>query len=457
MSDTPAASHVLHRSTRQKVALAVGGDGLSVRLADGRTVIDACGGAAVSCLGHGNQRVADAIARQAATLSYVHTSFFSCEASEALADHLVGHAPGGLTHAYFVSSGSEAVEACLKMARQYFVEKGEPERVHFIARRQSYHGNTFGALSVGGHPARRGIYEPMLMPHVSHVAPCFAFRYKPADESSAQYVARLAAELEAEFQRVGAGTVIAFVAEPVVGATSGCVAAEPGYFQAVREVCDRHGALLILDEIMSGMGRCGTTHTWEQEGVTPDIQAVAKGLGAGYLPLGAMLVSRKVMTVLAAGTGVFAHGHTFQAHPVACAAALEVQRVIAEEQLLANVVRQGSALTASLQSRFGDHPHVADVRGRGLFQALEFVAARDTMAPFDPAVAFAARLKRTALDLGLAIYPSSGTIDGRHGDHVVIAPPYNVTAADVETIVTRLGEAVDATVASIDGASSHGM
>lgn len=435
--------------------MAVGGDGLNIRLSDGRTVIDACGGAAVSCLGHGNQRVAAAIARQAAALSYVHTSFFSCEASEALADHLVGHAPGGLTHAYFVSSGSEAIEACLKMARQYFVEQGEPERVHFIARRQSYHGNTFGALSVGGHPARRGPYEPLLMPHVSHVAPCFAFRYKPADETSAQYVARLEAELEAEFQRVGAGRVIAFVAEPVVGATSGCVAAEPAYFKAMREVCDRHGALLILDEIMSGMGRCGTTHAWEQERVTPDLQAVAKGLGAGYLPLGAMLVSRKVMAVLDGGTGVFAHGHTFQAHPVACAAALEVQTIIDEEQLLANVVRQGAVLTTALRARFGNHPHVADVRGRGLFQALEFVAERDTLAPFDPAVSLAARLKRTALDLGLAIYPSSGTIDGRRGDHVVIAPPYNVSGADIETIVNRLGEAVDATVASIEGASSR--
>ena len=445
-------SHVLHRSTLQPPGIAVRGEGLIITLADGRTVIDASGGAAVACLGHGQQRVADAIARQAAALAYAHTSFFSCAAAEALADHLVGHEPGGLSHAYFVSSGSEAVEACMKMARQYFVERGEPDRIHFIARRQSYHGNTFGALSVGGHPARRGIYEPLLMPHVSHVSPCFAFRYKTADETSAGYVSRLAAELEAEFQRVGPGRVIAFLAETVVGATSGCVAPEPGYFAALREVCDRHGALLILDEIMAGMGRCGTTHTWDQEGVTPDLQAVAKGLGAGYLPLGAMLVSRRVMRGLDEGSGVFAHGHTFQAHPVACAAALEVQRIIREEHLLLNVRRMGGLLAAALGARFGAHPHVADIRGRGLFQALEFVADRATLAPFPPSHQFAATLKRVALDHGLAVYPSSGTIDGRLGDHVIIAPPYNLEERDIDRIVARLGEAVDATAAQVQTA-----
>lgn len=440
-------SHVLHRSTRQSFDLAVRGEGITITLADGRTVIDASGGAAVACLGHGQQRVVDAMTRQASALAYVHTSFFTCEAAEALAETLVGHEPGGLSHAYFVSSGSEAVEACMKMARQYFVERGEMDRIHFIARRQSYHGNTFGALSVGGHPARRGFYEPMLMPHVSHVSPCFAFRHKPANETSPQYVARLATELEAEFQRVGPGRVIAFVAEPVVGASSGCVAAEPGYFAAVREVCDRHGALLILDEIMGGMGRCGTTHTWEQEGVTPDLQAVAKGLSAGYLPLGAMLVSRRVMAALEQGGGAFAHGHTFQAHPVACAAALEVQRIIADENLVANVRRLGDVLMTALRERFAAHPHVADIRGRGLFQALEFVADRDTLAPFAPALQFAARLKRVALEHGLAVYPSSGTIDGRTGDHVIVAPPYNATDDDIARITERLGQAVDATVA----------
>lgn len=447
MTERPP-TRVLQRSTRQAVDRAVSGDGLILTLSDGRTVIDASGGAAVACLGHGSPRTADAVDRQMRALAYAHSSFFTSEPAEALADQLVGHEPGGLSRAFFVSSGSEAVEACLKMARQYFVERGEPGRVHLIARRQSYHGNTFGALSVSGHPARRGCYEPLLMPHVSHVSPCFAFRHKPVGETSAQYVARLAEELEAEFQRVGPDRVMAFIAEPVVGATTGCVTAEPGYFAAMREVCDRHGALLILDEIMCGMGRCGTRHAWEQEGVTPDLQAVAKGLGAGYLPLGAMLVARKVMAVLEAGSGTFAHGHTFQAHPVACAAALEVQRIIDEDDLLANVRQMGTCLADTLRDRFSDHPHVADIRGRGLFQALELVADRHTNAPLDPARQVAARLKRVALAHGLAVYPGSGTIDGHHGDHVLIAPPYTVTVSDIDTIVTRLATAIDATMAT---------
>lgn len=445
----PRTSHVLHRSARQPLDVAVGGRGLTLTMADGRTVIDASGGAAVSCLGHGHPRVNAAIKAQIDHLAYANTSFYSSEPAEALADVLLGRAPGGLVRAHFVSSGSEAVEACLKMARQYFVETGRPERVHVIGRRQSYHGNTFGALSASGHPARRRVYEPLLMPHVSHVSPCFAFRYKAAGESSADYVARLAAELEAEFQRVGPDRVMAFIAEPVVGATSGCVTAEPGYFRAVREVCDRHGALLILDEVMCGMGRTGTMHAWEQEGVTPDLQAVAKGLGAGYLPLGAMLVSRRVVEALAAGSGAVAHGQTFQAHPVACAAGLEVQRVIADERLLENVVGAGAALAEALTARLAHHPHVADIRGRGLFLGLEFVADRVSLAPFEPARQFADRLKRIALDHGLAIYPSSGTINGRLGDHALVAPPYIVTEGEIGQIVDRLARAIDATVAAV--------
>ena len=441
-------SRVLHRSTRQNFDVAVSGDGMMLTLADGRTVIDAAGGAAVACLGHGNARVAAAVGHQAQKLAYVHTMFFSTETAEELADLLVGHEPGGLTRAFFVSSGSEAMEASLKLARQHFVEKGE-QRTHFIARRQSYHGNTFGALAASGHSGRRSIYEPILMGNFSHVAPCFAFRYKAADETSAQYVARLAADLEAEFQRIGPDRVIGFIAESIVGATSGCVTAEPGYFKAMRAVCDRHGALLILDEVMSGMGRSGTQHVWEQEGITPDIQAVAKGLGGGYVPIGAVLVSGKVMDVLDGGTGAFVHGQTFQAHAVACAGALEVQRIIQEENLLANVRSVGRYLAERLDDRFGQHTNVADVRGRGLFQALEFVQNRDTGEPYDPSARFSEVLKRKALDVGLAIYPNGGTIDGRNGDHVIIAPPYNATHADIDAIVARLEQAIALAVAGV--------
>lgn len=442
-------SQVLHRTVTFEPDLVLHGQGLHLTLADGRTVIDASGGAAVACLGHGNARVAAAIGAQAARLGYAHTGFFTSEPAEALAKLLVGHEPGGLSHAFFVSSGSEAMEAALKLARQYHIEAGQPGRTHVIARRQSYHGNTLGALAASGHVARRAPYEPVLSTGFSHVSPCFAYRGKSDAESDDHYVGRLAAELDAEFQRVGPERVIAFCAETMVGATAGCVAAAPGYFAAVRAICDRYGALLILDEVMSGMGRTGTTHAWEQEAVAPDIQAIAKGLGGGYQPIGALLVSRRVIDVLAAGSGAFAHGHTYQAHPVACAAALEVQRIIQEDELVANVRTMGRRLADALLDRFGTHPHVGDIRGRGLFHALEFVEDREGKRPFDPALQVHERVKRHALRLGLGVYPAGGTADGVRGDHVLLAPPYIVEAAEIDLIVARLGDAVDAALAGL--------
>jgi adenosylmethionine-8-amino-7-oxononanoate aminotransferase len=442
-------SHVLHRTVAARPPIAVGGNGLVIRLADGREILDASGGAAVACIGHGNARVAAAIARQAGAVGYVHTGFFSNQPAEELADLIVGHEPGGLSHAYFVSSGSEAMESALKLARQYHLERGEPQRIHYIARRQSYHGNTLGALAAGGNTARRAPYEAILATNFSRVSPCFPYHYQGAGESDTAYVARLAAELEAEFARVGPGEVIAFIAETVVGATTGCVAAVPGYFRAMREVCDRHGALLILDEIMCGMGRTGTTHAWEQEGIAPDIQAIGKGLGGGYQPLGAILVSRPVVAALTAGSGVFAHGHTYQAHPVACAGALEVQRIIKEEQLTERARAMGEVLAAVLRARFAGHPQVGGIRGRGLFWALEFVRDRATRSPFDPALKMHDRVKQAALRVGLGIYPTGGTVDGILGDHAIIAPPYNVAEAELEVIVERLGRAVDDAVGQV--------
>ena len=442
-------SQVLHRTVAFEPDLVLHGDGIYLTLADGRRVVDASGGAAVACLGHGNGRVAAAVGKQAAKLGYAHTGFFTSEPAEALAKLLVGHEPGGLSHAFFVSSGSEAMEAALKLARQYHMEAGQPGRTHVIARRQSYHGNTLGALAASGHVARRAPYEGVLSTGFSHVSPCFAYRCKRDAESDEVYVGRLTAELEAEFQRVGPERVMAFCAETMVGATAGCVAAVPGYFRAVRAVCDRHGALLILDEVMSGMGRTGTTHAWEQEAVNPDIQAIAKGLGGGYQPIGAILVSRRVIDVLAAGTGAFAHGHTYQAHPVACAAALEVQRIIQEDGLLSNIRTMGGRLSDALLQRFGDHPHVGDVRGRGLFHALELVEDRGTKLTFDPALKVHERVKAHALRLGLGVYPAGGTADGLRGDHVLVAPPYNVEASEIDLIVALLGDAVDLALAAL--------
>ncbi len=441
-------SRILQRNLGSVPDTAVRGDGIRLHLASGQVVIDGSGGAAVACIGHGNARVAAAMAAQAGRMAYAHTGFFTSEPAEALADILLEHEPGGLTHAFFVSSGSEAMEAAIKLARQYFIEIGEPGRVHFIGRRQSYHGTTLGALSAGGHVARRAPYEPVLSPAFSKVSPCFAYHHQAPDESDADYVARLAAELEAEFQRVGPGTVAAFCAETVVGAATGCVTAVPGYFAAIRAVCDRHGALLILDEVMCGMGRTGTLHAWEQEGVTPDIQAVAKGLGGGYAPIGGILAAGRVIAALRDGSGGFMHGQTYQAHPVACAAALEVQRILRDDDLVAHAASSGDTLERLLTERFGNHAHVGDIRGRGLFRALEFVSDRSRRSPFAPSAGMADRVKQAALDRGLAIYPCTGTVDGVSGDHIIVAPPYTVSDSDLGEIVGRLGEAVDATFAS---------
>src|SRR5882757_1146928 len=442
-------SRVMHRSLRETPPLAVGGHGVWLIDADGREVLDGSGGAAVSCLGHQHPRVLEAIARQAGKLTYTHSSFFSSEPAEALADALVGHEPGGLGYAYIVSGGSEAIEAALKMARQYFLEVGQPQRSRFIARRQSYHGNTLGALAAGGNAWRREPYKPLLADAFSHVTPAFAYHEKRADETDDGFVRRLAAELEAEFQRLGPDTVAAFVAEPVVGATAGCVPAPEGYFGAVRAVCDRHGALLILDEVMCGMGRTGTLHAWEQEGIAPDIQAIAKGLGGGYQPIGATLASTRVVDAFRAGSGAFMHGHTYQAHPVACAAALAVQKVIRDDNLLDRVRQMGDLLEQRLTERFGNHHHVGDIRGRGLFRAIEIVSDRAGKTAFDPALKVHARIKRAALERGLACYPSGGTVDGVRGDHVLLAPPYIASAQEIDMIVDRLGAAVDAVIKDV--------
>ncbi len=442
-------SRVLHRAGAVP-PVAVAGSGMRLRLPDGSEIIDGAGGAAVACIGHGNARVAAAIGAQAGRLAYAHTGTFTSEPAEALAELLLADEPGGLTRAWFCSSGSEGMEAALKLARQYFVEIGQPQRTRYIARRQSYHGTTLGALGAGGNMMRRRLYEPVLAAAFSHVSPCFPYRFRAEGESDAQYLDRLEAELEAAFQRLSPANVIAFIAEPVVGATTGCVTALPGYFPRMRAVCERHGALLILDEVMCGMGRTGTRHAWEQEGVTPDLQVIAKGLGGGYQPIGALLIGRRVAEVMAGGGG-FLHGQTYQAHPVACAAALEVQRIIAEDGLLANVRAMGDRLEAALLERLGNHRHVGDIRGRGLFRAIELVADRATKQCFDPALKLHARVQAECLARGLSLYPMGGTIDGVRGDHVLIAPAYIATPADIDGIVARLGEAVDAAVAGAEG------
>ncbi|NHV25575.1 aspartate aminotransferase family protein [Burkholderia sp. D-99] len=438
---------VFHRAPRATLPVAVAGDGIEIIDSTGKRYIDACGGAAVSCLGHSNQRVIDAIKRQAQQLAYAHTSFFTTDVAEELADRLVEAAPAGLEHVYFVSGGSEAVEAALKLARQYFVEKGEPQRRHFIARRQSYHGNTLGALAIGGNAWRREPFLPLLI-EAHHVSPCFAYRDQQAGETDEAYAQRLADELEQKIVELGADNVAAFVAETVVGATAGAVPPVRTYLQKIRAVCDKYGVLLILDEIMSGMGRTGYLYACDEDGVAPDLLTIAKGLGAGYQPIGATLVSDRIYRTIVDGSGFFQHGHTYLGHATACAAALEVQRVIAEEKLLDNVKARGEQLRASLREHYGAHPHIGDVRGRGLFVGVELVRDRDSKATFDPALKLHAAVKREAMQRGLMVYPMGGTIDGVHGDHILVAPPFICTAQQIDTIVERLSGAIDAALAS---------
>ncbi|OSQ49570.1 aspartate aminotransferase family protein [Thalassospira alkalitolerans] len=427
-------SHVLHRNSLTPPPRAVSGDGIYITDAQGKRYLDACGGAAVSCLGHSDPAVRAAMHAQIDQIAYAHSGFFSSDAMEELADDLVAHAPEGIAKAYFVSGGSEAIEASLKMARQYFLEIGQPDRKYVIARRQSYHGNTLGALSVGGNMWRRQQFEPLLI-NASHIAPCYAYRDQLAGETDVAYGLRVANELEAAILELGAGSVAAFVAEPVVGATSGAVAPVPGYFKRIREICDQYGVLLILDEVMCGMGRTGTLHAIEQEGISGDLQTIAKGLGAGYQPIGAVLVSQKIDDAIASGSGFFQHGHTYQGHATACAAALAAQRTIRERDLLTNVVKQGELLADGLHDRFGQHPFVGDIRGRGLFRGVELVADRETKEVFDPARKINAKIKKAAFARGLMAYPMGGTIDGVRGDHVLFAPPFIVTEDDVAKII----------------------
>jgi adenosylmethionine-8-amino-7-oxononanoate aminotransferase len=440
-------SAILHRSPKQDLPTAVRAEGALIFDAAGKSYIDASGGAAVSCIGHGHPAVAAAMHAQIDRLDYAHTSFFTTDVAEALAAKLIDSAPAGLSKVMIVSSGSEAVEACLKLARHYFVEKGEPRRFRFVSRRQSYHGITTGALSVGGRMKDRAPFAEMLM-QAHHIAPCHAYRGQRPGETLEAYGLRAADELEAKILELGADTVAAFIAETVVGATLGAATAAPGYFRRIREICDRHGVLLILDEVMCGMGRTGTLHACEQEGIAPDLMAIAKGLGGGYAPIGAMLASGKIAEAIATGSGAFPHSQTYNGHPLACAAALAVLGVMERENLLASVRRQGPHLERRLRERFGNHHHVGDIRGRGHFWGVEVVADRAGKTPFEAGLKLNARVKKAAMERGLMVYPMGGTADGASGDHILIAPPFIADAALIDTIVDRLGDAVDAAIQS---------
>ncbi len=438
---------VFHRNPKHKYPVAVGGDGPYVIDRDGKRYLDASGGAAVSCLGHSDREVIAAIKAQLDQLPFAHTSFFTNKPMEGLSCELIENAPAGMARVYFCAGGSEAVEAALKLARQYFVDIGQTQRSHVIARRQSYHGNTLDALATGGNLWRRTQFEPLLV-EVSQVSPCYTYRGKQRGEDDASYGRRLVRELEDEVQRLGPERVIAFIAETVGGATLGCVTPVPGYFAGVRAVCDRYGILLILDEVMCGMGRCGTLYACEPEGVAPDLICIGNGLGAGYQPIGALLVSAKIYDAVVKGSGFFQHGHTYTGHATACAGALAVQRAIKQRGLLAQVRERGAGLEARLRARFGEHPHVGEIRGRGLFWALELVEERASKRAFDPKRSINTSLKLRALDNGLMCYPMGGSVNGVAGDHVLLAPPYIISEPQLDEAVDKLARSIDEVIAA---------
>lgn len=441
-------SHVFPRHTKAQLPTAVAGDGCYIIDDTGKRYLDGSGGAAVSCLGHSDAAVIAAVQEQVSKLAFAHTGFLTSDPAEQLADLLIANAPAGLDRVYFVSGGSEATEAAIKLARQYHLERGEPKRRHLIARRQSYHGNTLGALAAGGNAWRRQQFDPLLI-GVSHIAPCYEYVDRAEGESSLAYGQRVANELEAEILRLGPETVMAFMAEPVVGATAGAVPAVEGYFKRIREICDQYGVLLILDEVMCGMGRTGHLFACEADGVSPDILCIAKGLGAGYQPIGAMLCSAKIYDAISGGSGFFQHGHTYIGHPVATAAGLAVVQQMQKRDLIARCQHMGEMLQSALQERFDQHPHVGDIRGRGLFRGVELVVDRNGKTPFDPSLGLAGKIKKAAFEAGLICYPMSGTRDGRLGDHVLLAPPFIISPDQIGELVDKLDAAISSALSTV--------
>jgi len=438
-------SKVMQRTSRPDLATAVSGEGVYLIDKAGNRYLDACGGAAVSCLGHSNERVKQAVIRQVSQMPYAHTSFFTNEAQERLAEDLISHSKGNFSQVYFVSGGSEAIETALKLARQYFLETGKETKKYFIARRQSYHGNTLGALSIGGNLWRRKPFDPLLV-EGHHISAPYTYRDQGDNETEFEYGQRIANELESEINKLGAENVAAFVAETVVGATAGALTAPKGYYKRIREICDQYDVLLILDEIMCGMGRTGTLHACEEEGVQGDLQTIAKGIAAGYQALGAVLIGKKIVNAIDNGSGFFQHGHTYIGHPISCAAGLATQQEIRERNLLHNVRKQGALLKSLLEKHLLEDseiaPYIGDIRGRGLFIGIELVANKETKQPFDPNIRLHAWIKKAAMENHLMIYPMGGTIDGVHGDHILLAPPFIVNEADILLIVERLSASI---------------
>ena len=435
-------SNIFPRHTNYDLPNAIRGEGCYIIDENDKWYLDASGGAAVSCLGHSDKTVQKAIIEQTEKLSFAHTSFFTSEPAELLANLLAKHSPEGLDKVYFVSSGSEAVESSLKLARQYFVEIGNPEKHKVISRRQSYHGNTLGALAAGGNVSRRTFFEKLLF-ETSLISPCYPYRHQTQDETELEYGLRVANELEEEIINLGPENVMAFIAETVGGATAGALTPVIGYFKRIREICNKYNILLILDEVMCGMGRTGSLFACEDEEIIPDILTVAKGLGAGYQPIGAMICQNFIYDAIANGSGFFQHGHTYLGHPVACAASFSVLSKLVNENFPSQVREKGQYLQKNLELHLGQNQFVGDIRGRGLFRGIELVKNRSTKEPFPKNLNIAGKIKKQALDIGLICYPMQGTVDGSKGDHILIAPPFIINENQINEISTKLKATID--------------
>ncbi|MEI8297377.1 MAG: aspartate aminotransferase family protein [Pseudomonadota bacterium] len=418
------------------------GRGCYVQDAAGRRYLDASGGPAVFCLGHGHEEVNAAICQQLERIAHGYRYTFTSDPLEQLEALITASAGPELSSMVFVSGGSEAVESALKIALQFHSARGEPGRRRFIARRRSWHGNTLGALAVSDFSARREPFEGALV-EASFLPSVNAYR-PPTGIAVADLAVHAAAELEAEILRVGPERVAAFIFEPVVGAAGGVIPAPSGYARLVREVCDRHGVLMIADEVMCGSGRCGTWRALEHDGVVPDICAVAKGLGGGYVPLGATLYHRRIAAVIDEVDGGALTGHTFTGHTLACAAGVAVQTIVTRDRLLERVARDGERFRAALSAELADIYAVGDVRGRGFFVGIELVRDAKTREPFDADQQVSARIGKAATALGLMLYPIGGNVDGVRGDALILAPAFNAPPDVLDEIVALTGRAIRA-------------
>ncbi|MER8428177.1 aspartate aminotransferase family protein [Mesorhizobium sp. M1403] len=442
-------SSVFHRVPNRSLPIAVKGEGMYIFDKEGKRWIDAyAGGACVSCLGHSQESVAEAVREQIGKFAYFHSGMFSSEPLEELGSILTTDAPEGLSRVFFSDSGSEAVETAVMMALQYFVEIGQPKRRKVIGRRNSYHGAGLTNLALGYQLARRAPFEEVLQ-NVFHISPCYEYRGRLEGETSEQYGLRVANELEQAILGLGPETVMAFVAETVTGTTNGTTPAVPGYFKRVREICDKYGVLLILDEVFCGLGRTGTLHACEQDGVGPDFLCFAKGIAAGFQPIAATLVNQKVYDAIVSGSGTYKGGYTYGGHAVACAAAIAVQKILRGPGFLDQVKATGKLLSKGLNDRFAQHRHVGDIRGRGMMMTIEIVEDRETKVPFAASNALSARVFQNARAKGLITHALTGTVDGYKGDHVVVCPPLIATGENLDTIVALLGESIDAAIMEV--------